>query len=195
VVINSGRKRQELEDWFGDLELNYIAEHGAWLKRYHAEWFTIESLNTTWKSEIMPILEHFVMRTPGSFIEEKSYSLVWHYRKANVGLGELRATELMDSLKYMTANLNLQVMEGNKVVEVKNAGVNKGRAALRYLEEINTDFILAMGDDWTDEYMFRDMPNNAYTIKVGYHATSATYSMRSHQEALAFLEDLSKNAK
>ncbi|MBD3377421.1 bifunctional alpha,alpha-trehalose-phosphate synthase (UDP-forming)/trehalose-phosphatase [candidate division KSB1 bacterium] len=194
VIINSGRKRETLQDWFGDLEVNFIAEHGAWLKRYQAEWFTIESLNTAWKSEIMPILEHYVMRTPGSFIEEKNYSLVWHYRKANVGLGALRATELMDSLKYMTANLNLQVMEGNKVIEVKNAGVNKGRAALRYLEEISADFILAMGDDWTDEYMFRDMPNSAYTIKVGYHATSATYSMRSPQEALAFLEDLSKSA-
>jgi trehalose 6-phosphate synthase/phosphatase len=167
VVVISGRDRGTLEKWLGHLPLDFIAEHGVWLRRQGDEWSLFQELRADWKVELRPILEQYVRRTAGSLIEEKDYSLVWHFRRADVELGAVRARELMNHLNFMTSNTDLQVLEGNKVIEIKNAGVNKGTAAARWVSTEQPDFILAIGDDRTDEDTFGAMPAEAYTIKVG----------------------------
>src|SRR5690606_36547888 len=134
-------------------------------------------LTSIWKQEVYPVLETFTDRTPGSFIEEKSFSLVWHYRKVERGLGELRATELMNNLRYLIADKGLQLMPGNKVIEIKNIEVNKGKAALTFFEEQDYDFIMAMGDDHTDEDSFKVLPEKAVSMTTG-RATSAANCCR-----------------
>ena len=76
IVIISGRNRETLDKWFGHLDIGLVAEHGAWIKERSKEWETIEPLENDWKTEILPVLEVYVDRTPGSFIEEKEFSLV-----------------------------------------------------------------------------------------------------------------------
>ncbi|MCB0436919.1 MAG: trehalose-phosphatase, partial [Mangrovimonas sp.] len=125
-----------------------------------------------------PILESFVDRTPGTFIEKKKYSLAWHYRKADPELAMKRAMELNTVLTSMTSNNDLKVLKGNKVMEIKSSSVNKGRATSRWLTKGPYDFIFAIGDDWTDEYMFDELPNKAYTVKVGSKKTKARYYVK-----------------
>ncbi len=191
VVLTSGRDRDSLDGWFGELPISMIAEHGVWLKpRETRQWEMIEPLNADWKEEVRPILEMYADRTPGSFVEEKDFSLVWQYRRSDSRLGELRARELVAHLEGLTTNLDLQVLEGNKVVEVKNSGVNKGRAALRWLNANEYDFVLAIGDDWTDEDTFKSVPEECWSIKVGLSTTAARYNISSHNKALALLHEL-----
>jgi len=190
VVLISGRDKDTLESWFGGLNVGLVAEHGVWIKEKGRGWETIETLTNEWKGEVYSILESWVDRTPGSFIEEKEFSLVWHYRKANPKLGDLRARELINNISNITANLNLQVLEGSKVVEVKNAGINKGRTALRYLSRERWDFILALGDDWTDEDTFKVLPSTAWSIKVGFGASAARFSLSSPSKATSLLRKL-----
>ena len=190
VVIISGRDKDTLEGWFGGLNLGLVAEHGVWIKEKGGGWETIETLTSDWKEEVHPILESWVDRTPGSFIEEKEFSLVWHYRKANPRLGELRARELMNNLSDITANLNLQVLEGSKVVELKNTDINKGRTASRWISREEWDFILALGDDWTDEDTFKVLPSTAWSIKVGFGASAARFSLSSPSKATSLLRKL-----
>jgi trehalose 6-phosphate synthase/phosphatase len=180
VVIISGRDKDTLDRWFGSLKIDIIAEHGVWLK--HKFWRMIEPLTDEWKEDIRPLLELYTDRTPGSFIEEKSYSLVWHYRKADTGLGGVRERELVNDLIGLTANLPLQVLEGSKVVEVKNFVINKGTAANRWMaSEDLYDFIMAIGDDTTDEDLFAALPDDAYTIKVGLTQSCARFNV--HEQA------------
>ena len=129
-------------------------------------------------------------RTPGSFIEEKGFSLAWHYRKANPRLGTVRARELVNDLVKLTANLNLQVLEGSKVVEVKNAGVNKGRAALRWISRKTWDFILAIGDDLTDEDVFKVLPATAWSIKVRFSVSAARFNLSFPSQVRALLREM-----
>jgi len=187
VVLISGRDKNTLEGWFGSLNVGLVAEHGVWIKEKGGGWETIETLTSEWKEEVYPILESWVDRTPGSFIEEKEFSLVWHYRKADPVLGELRARELINNLSNITANLNLQVLEGSKVVEVINTGINKGRTALIWISRKKWDFILALGDDWTDEDTFKALPSTAWSIKVGFGASAARFSLSSPSKATALL--------
>ncbi|MEA1871840.1 MAG: bifunctional alpha,alpha-trehalose-phosphate synthase (UDP-forming)/trehalose-phosphatase [Chloroflexota bacterium] len=190
VVLISGRDKDTLEEWFGSLNVGLVAEHGVWIKEKGGGWETIETLTNEWKEEVYPILESWVDRTPGSFIEEKEFSLVWHYRKADPRLGELRGRELINNLSNTIANLNLQVLEGSKIVEVKNTGINKGRAALRWISREKWDFILALGDDWTDEDTFKALPSTAWSIKVGFGASAARFSLSSPSNATSLLRKL-----
>ncbi len=194
VVLISGRKHENLSDWFDNTNIDLIAEHGAWFKMQGAAWQKQPGLSAQWKHDITPILETFVDRTPGTFIEEKSYSLVWHYRKAQKGLGELRAGELMNNLKYLVNDKGLQLMPGDKVVEIKNVEINKGKAALTIVDSGNYDFIMALGDDYTDEDIFKALPDSAITIKIGSNLSAAKFHLRTPGEARSMLKALAESS-
>jgi len=190
VVIISGRDRDTLDGWFHHLQVDLVAEHGAWLKE--KTWKTIEFLKKDWKEQIRPTLELYVDRTPGSFIEEKEFSLIWHYRKVDPELASLRTKELENILLYVTTNLHLEITKGNKVLEVKNAGIEKGRAALHWVSETKWDFIIAIGDDLTDEDMFAILPESAYSIKVGLDPSQAKFNVDSVRDVRLLLSQLTR---
>jgi len=190
VVIVSGRDAKFLERWFGALNVDIISEHGAWTKTHGNEWQSAPNLNVLWKKDIYPVLELFTDRTAGAFIEEKDYSLAWHYRKVEESLGELRTSELVNTLRYLVEDKGLQLLFGNKVVEIKNVEINKGKAALNFLQDSEYDFILAIGDDHTDEDIFKALPASAITIKVGNHLSAARFFTGSYIDVRGFLTDL-----
>jgi len=189
VVIISGRDKDTLASWFGDLNVNLVAEHGIWVREKDDRWEMLVDLTADWKKEIRPILDRYVERTPRSFVEEKEFSLVWHYRKVDPALGSIRKRELVSILDDITANFNLQILEGNKAIEVKSASINKGRMVSHWLDKGRWDFILALGDDVTDEDMFHVLPEKAYTIKVGLGQTQAHSSLKSIKDARALLQE------
>lgn len=190
VVIVSGRDKDVLEQWFGALNLGLIAEHGVWIKKKDGEWQLTEHLRSDWKDQVRPLMELYVDRTPGSFLEEKDFSLAWHYRRADPELAEVRSRELKDALLHLTVNLNLGVLEGSKVIEVKEVSVNKGRGVMRWLSEDEWDFILAVGDDRTDEDVFAVLPESAYSIKVGIVPSKARFNIVSQYRVRELLREL-----
>jgi trehalose 6-phosphate synthase/phosphatase len=123
----------------------------------------------------------------GSFVEEKKSTLAWHYRNTNPELGFIRSRELRNSLLQLTANTPLQVIDGNKVLEVRMVGVDKGASATTLLQRLDPDFILCVGDDATDEDMFRALKEKAYTVKIGRANTAAQYTILSQREVFPFL--------
>lgn len=191
VVIISGRKKETLEEWLGKMPIDIIAEHGAWTKENGKEWITANLMGSGWKEHFLPLLQQYELNTPGAFIEEKDYSLAWHFRKVDPGLANLRSREMIANLKFSLANFGLQLLEGNKVLEIKNAAINKGHAASQWLERSDADFIMAIGDDLTDEDTFKAMPDNAFSIKVGSGISAAGYFVNSTEEVRCLLKLLS----
>ncbi len=190
VVIISGRDKETLERWFGDMGVGLVAEHGVWIKESGKQWEMIEPLTNNWKADVRPLLELYVSRTAGSSLEEKEFSLVWHYRKADEAFGEVREGELKEDLGPLLANRPLGILEGNRFLEVKHAGVNKGRVAQHWLSKQNWDFIFAAGDDATDEDTFRVLPHAAYSVRVGMAPSHSRFAMESSSELCAFLHEL-----
>lgn len=191
VVVISGRDKDSIGKWLGKVTNGLSAEHGLWIK--NGDWKMIDSLSDEWKDEIRPILEIFVDRTPGSLIEEKAYSLAWHYRNVDPALSNVRVGELKDTLSHITANLGVGVLEGNKVIEIKYTSIHKGRAAIKWLEDEKWDLIIAVGDDWTDEYVFDVLPADAYSIKVGFGPSKAKYrlpAVKDVRNLLYYLADI-----
>lgn len=190
VVIISGRDKATLTKWLGNLNVALIAEHGAWIKPKNEDWQCVEPLREDWKDTIRPILETYADRTPGALVEEKDFSLVWHYRRAEPELAHIRTQELRDALLNLTENLDVGVFEGSKILEIKNRRINKGRAAELWLKKQNWNFILTAGDDYTDEEMFAIMPEWAYSVKVGHSASKARFNVDSAYEIRLLLKKL-----
>ena len=188
LFLISGRDKATFSKWFLDKKYNMIVEHGVWISKNGNDFKLLEKVKGEWMEKIMPVLESFVDRTPGSFIEKKNYSLAWHYRSTDPDFGEKRANELNTVLTSLIGNDDISVLNGNKVMEVKSSNVNKGRAAVRMLGEDNYDFVFAIGDDWTDEFMFQDLPQTAITVKVGLKKTQARY----HVEGVPKVRELLK---
>jgi len=190
VCIVSGRPRRTLEEWFGQLPISLIAEHGVWLRNKNSDWRILRTMTADWKERVRPIFQLYVDRLPGALLEEKEYSLAWHYRRADPEQASLRAKELVDDLAGYTRNIDVQVFEGNKVIEVRNAGVNKGTASLEWLTGHTPDFILGIGDDWTDEDLFRALPPAAFSVRVGVGSTVARYYLGNHTVVRRVLREL-----
>ncbi len=190
VVVVSSREKVTMQDWLGHLNIDIIAEHGVWIKQRGTGWQTMLSLMDDWKKDIRLILDLYVDRTPASFIEEKEYSLVWHYRRVETGLGEMRARELVNHLNFIATNSNLQVLDGQMAVEIKAQEINKGKASSYWLTKFPHKFVMAIGDDWGDEEIFKAMPREAYTIKVGNSYSVAKYHVDTCDEARQTLSRL-----
>ena len=188
LVIISGRNRDFLDKWFSEVNVTLVAEHGAFIRHAGGEWESSLGQDASWKEGIMPIMGRFTNRCKGSFVEEKRASLSWHYRNADEDLSALRAIELKGELEEMILNMPLQIIDGHKVVEVKMAGYNKGTAAMKLTASGKNDFILAIGDDKTDEELFAALPDSAVTIKVGKGPTKAAYNFTKQTSVTRFLE-------
>ena len=190
LVIVSGRPRRDLEEWFGHLPFALVAEHGVWLRQRGVDWRMSRPVTADWKDRVRPILQLYEDRLPGALAEEKEFSLAWHYRRADPEQGPLRAKELLDDLAEFTRNIDVQVIEGKKVVEIRNTGLTKGTAAMEWVATWTPDFILAVGDDWTDEDLFRALPPSAWSVRVGWTSTAAGYFVESHNVVRQILRQL-----
>ncbi|MCK9344114.1 MAG: trehalose-phosphatase, partial [Massilibacteroides sp.] len=185
LLLNSGRDRKNLEDWFGSLSINMEAEHGAAYKK-DGIWHE-RVVKITWDKELLRLLQSFVDTTPGSYLEEKETALVWHYRNVDNWLGLLREKQLVKTLMSLCSRLGLQVMKGNRIVEIKTALISKSTGTQELLQNNDYDFILCLGDDVTDDDMFRILPESAYSVKVGKISDLAKYNLPLQEDVLEFL--------
>lgn len=190
VIVISGRDLSSLDRWLGSFPVTLVAEHGASFKMRNSTWQQMVSVSDMWKEEIRRVMQLFVIRCAGSFIEEKANTIAWHYRNTQSGLGFSRSRELLNTLSQLIQNTTLQVIDGNKVVEVRIAGFDKGATALRIVNEMDPDFVLCMGDDTTDEDMFKALEGEAYTIKINNGASAAQYTILSQTQVLPMLNKL-----
>jgi trehalose 6-phosphate synthase/phosphatase len=198
LAVVSGRSRSDLEGWFGRIErLWLIAEHGAAVRPPGKAWELVRGGPPTgWKAKVLPLLEHYLDRTPGSLIEEKEFALVWHHRLADPEFGEWLANELVATLDEMLADSELQAIRGNKTVEVRLVWANKGTVVDRLeAEHRDATFRLAIGDDRTDEDLFERMRERAWTVRVGEGPSTARYSVRTPAEVCSFLGRLAFSAR
>jgi len=193
VVLVSGRDRDTLERWVGaGLDAGLIAEHGAWQRLWGGPWRVAEGARNDWKETVKALLDLYADRTPGTVVEEKDFSLVWHYLKAEPGLAQTRLAELRAALMHLAQNQNLGILDGNHSLEVRSASVNKATAAQGIVSQGGWDFILAAGDDYTDKDMFRALPAWAHSLMMGYEGSGARFSAGGIRQLRDILGELAR---
>lgn len=190
VVIISGRSKEDLDTWFKHTSLTLVAEHGAFIKMPGTNWkSTLKSGDKSWQNIVLPALEKHAARAPGSFVEQKDASLVWHFRKSSSYHAHKQLVILQRALKPISKHLELELRQGNKILEIRPESLHKGTAMKALLKD-KPEFILAIGDDYTDEDIFTNLPDSAHTVKVGRGKTAAKYRINSIRTVHDFLGKL-----
>lgn len=191
LSLVSGRSHQDLELFFPQPDFTCIAEHGASVR--HAgecnweEWD--RDVSYAWKDEIRDLLRLYEEMTPGSWVEEKRSSLVWHFRKTDPEFGSWKANQLTHELGTIMANEPVKIRQGRKIVEITSAEVSKGVAIRHLLHEQPHDLVLCAGDDQTDESMFEIDEPHFISIKIGPEPSRARYRLRDPAAFRKFLSD------
>jgi len=188
--IVSGRRRETLDRWFGDLAVGLHAEHGYWSRMTKdGSWVATTEIVADWKAAVRTVLDRATALTPGALVEDKTAALAWHWRMAEPDLGAARAEELWRLLKEELQASPVELLAGEKVIEVRPRGMTKARAVERVLAQVSLPLptIAAMGDDVTDEDTFRALAPDAITISVGYRPSVARYRVATPGDARALL--------
>jgi len=190
LMIISGRSKRDLEERFGALPIALAAEHGAVIRRKNGKhWHKATSTEQSWKEIVVGLFDYYTQLTPGAATEQKEWSVAWHYRGAKPYASQKYLVALRRLLKPVLSRYDLQLLEGNKVLEVRPADINKRRAAQEWLIH-DHDFMLCIGDDTTDEDMFAAMPPHAYSVKVGRGQTTARFRLPNIDAVLRLLGSL-----
>ncbi|OFY59347.1 MAG: hypothetical protein A2V50_01475 [Bacteroidetes bacterium RBG_19FT_COMBO_42_10] len=196
IAIISGRDREFLDEQFRNIDAILVAEHGYLEKHPGSGWEKSAEIDLSWKDKFMPLLNEYVDRCNGSMIEDKQASLVWHYRNADEEIASLRINELKDDLsEILKSESKLQVLEGDKVLEIKSVLYDKGTVATRIINQDNYDFILALGDDSTDEDLFKAVPASGFTIKIGSKPTNARFNVKDQSQIIEILSVFNNSDK
>ena len=176
IFIITGREGHLVSEWFSSVpDLGLASEHG-FLFKYNSNndngtWsHMIKGFNSSWRSRCVEHLEPYTERCEGSYIEVKESSVVWQYSECDPELGKSFANVITLDLENCLINLNLKIVNGKGYVEVKPRGVNKGAfVAFILKEEIKKnkipDFLLAIGDDTSDEEIFKFLSKKKFFIK------------------------------
>ncbi|KAI1911462.1 threalose-6-phosphate phosphatase [Ophidiomyces ophidiicola] len=179
VWIISGRDQNFLEEWMGHIsELGLSAEHGCFIRKPHNDtWENLtDKSNMGWQKEVVDVFQYYTERTQGSFIERKRVALTWHYRRVDPEYGAYQAKECRRHLESTVAKKwDVEIMAGKANLEVRPTFVNKGEIASRLVNECDgqPEFVLCLGDDFTDEDMFRALrrsnlpPDRVFSVTVG----------------------------
>jgi trehalose 6-phosphate synthase/phosphatase len=177
VYIISGRTREDMDQWFSCYDFNLIAEHGYYYKHRNAsEWIEFDpQAELSWKNQIIDVFQLYTGMTPGSSIEEKTSSVVWHYRNSDPEFGTWKAHQVVAELYEMLSNLPVEIHHGKKIVEVSSIQINKGSVLEHFMLLNKYDAVLCAGDDETDESMFRLNADSIISIKIGKEDTAAEF--------------------
>jgi len=183
VWIISGRDQAFLNEYLGHIpELGLSAEHGSFMRHPRSEvWENLtDKTDMSWQQEVLDIFQHYTDCTQGAIIERKKIALTWHYRRADPEYGAFQARECQKRLERTVAKkYDVEVMTGKANLEVRPKFVNKGEIAKRLVLEYGEgpgegpEFVLCLGDDFTDEDMFRSLRQSAlpsdhvFSVTVG----------------------------
>ncbi|MBI2219216.1 MAG: bifunctional alpha,alpha-trehalose-phosphate synthase (UDP-forming)/trehalose-phosphatase [Candidatus Rokubacteria bacterium] len=192
VHVVSGRPPETLERWLGALPVSLHAEHGAWSRPAgKMEWTPLEAPALPWRDAVLAILDDYAARTPGAFVEEKSFGFAWHYRLTDPEYGVSQANDLKLHLATLLANDPVQVLHGENVIELRPHALHKGRVVEAIASRAEAGWLLvAMGDDRTDEDLFAALPPTAVAIHVGPTASSAAIRLSDVPAVRRFLRSL-----
>ena len=177
VYIVAGKGKTQLEEWFGSINnLGLSAEHGFLYKANSKDkWkYIINAFDTKWRNTCVNIIEPYTQRCEGSFLEIKEFSVVWQYSECDQELGKAFASVITSELQVALKNKDVKILNGKGFVEVIALGINKGyfvsyiikeKIKERIKEKKAPDFILCIGDDASDEKMFRYLKLKQNEIK------------------------------
>jgi len=191
VVLISGRDMKYLDSQWTNPPITIVAEHGGFYKSKGESWREMFSFSVSWIPKTISALEALAARYEGSFVEEKTYSIVWNYRSIKEKLTEGDKRQILAALRTLPERQNFNICECEFAIELRTIGVQKGAFTALWASNRSYDFIMAIGDGQTDEDLFKILDKTAYSIKVGRsNSSEAVYHLTSQRDVIPFLQSI-----
>ena len=215
LMVLSGQERSRMEEVYqGIAGASLAAEHGFHFKlgsfpgvrRVGAESWQqlVEDFDLSWKPTTAAILEAYTTRTNGAVIQDKGSALVWKYDDVDPEFASMQVKELHQHLQGVLSNARVEVTVGKGYLEVRPSGINKGVMLDHVISQLyshsgGVDFVLCIGDDSADEYMFDALQARfgsavngpaVFTTVVGRKPSAAHYFLNDSDEVLELCQSL-----
>jgi len=191
VILISGRDKEYLENHFKGVPIILVAEHGGYYKSSDGNWNTMFMSSMSWIPQALTALQALVFQFVGSYIEQKTFSLAWHYRKIADRITDAEIQQILTALRSLPEHQHFVIYDCEFTIELRTPEIDKGTFISRWVGGRYFDFILSLGDSQTDEDVFKRLGDDAFSIKVGNPLGSAArYYLASQQEVLPFLREL-----
>ncbi|HEX3005523.1 MAG TPA: trehalose-phosphatase [Angustibacter sp.] len=178
VVLVSGRARDDLLeltslDPHGDVLV--IGSHGAERPRWPREGDVddppaLDDAARARLSQVQARLEGLAAEHPGAHVEHKPTAAVLHTRRLVSGESETVAAQALALLAQVPG---VHVTRGKEVVEAAVVEASKGAALAWLRDQVGARSLIYLGDDVTDETVFRSLRDGDLGIKVGDGDTAA----------------------
>ncbi|CEG62908.1 Putative Alpha,alpha-trehalose-phosphate synthase (UDP-forming) [Rhizopus microsporus] len=201
VYVISGRTKINVDTDLGLVpNLGLSAENGFYIKPRGEDWQQVyDNVDFSWKPTVKEIFQYYSERTPGAYVETKDTSIVWHYRTTEGTDSQYVSWQAAECQNHIADSVNknfaVHAMIGNTTIEVIPHDINKSSIANRILQDTTPDFVLAIGDDRSDEDMFaflnKQKSLKVITCTVGTRSTEARYYIPNVETVLSTLEQLS----
>lgn len=199
VALVSGRDAADVRRKAGLKGAIYCGNHGLELPGFRLP-AAVESAKKDFRRSsrsALRLLREISSRYPGSWIQEKRFSISLHYRALPAAASARIAAELEAAAAALSRMPGIRSGSGKKVLELRaKADFHKG-AACRLILARRGGAGLYMGDDVTDEDAFRALRGRAVTVFVGPPGkpTAARRRVAGPRAAAGLLEDILKAAE
>jgi len=212
LMVLSGLTRDKVDLAFGKAKgVACAAEHGYWYRAKSEgtdQWQTqYADRPMTWYEVAHAILQLYTARTAGTYIKKKGVSLTWKFDDADPEFGAMQAKELHHHLgQVLSAWNDVAVHTGKGYLEVQPRDINKGTMVdfmctrITELRGTPPDFILCIGDDSADEFMFSALHQRygassehpaVFTCTVGRKPSAARFYLPDHERVVELLSSMS----
>lgn len=198
VHVISGAPHALLDRWLGRLDVTLHAETGAFERARSSDRWVLRAGPSDWPLRLeawLPLvtarMRDAVDRAPGTFVERKATSVTWHYRLAEPEQALEARAFLRRILRPACARHDLALEDASYALEVRPRALTKRRIVESALAHAGPDaFVLAAGDDESDEEMFAALPPGAVSIFAGRGRSMARHRVSGPAELRDVLAEL-----
>lgn len=190
VVIISNRNKENLDTWLGHLNIDLIAENNTWIKSDGC-WIKNTSALNEWKLDTIHILKILSKNLLGSWIEEKDCSIIWHYRFLETDDAERVVDLIIEHLASLNIKSSLIISKESKSIEITS--VDKNISTNYFIRNNIFDFMLAIGEDFSNSIEKNETNNAGIPIKVGKDNLETNYYMENRDDVIKIINLLFTN--
>lgn len=191
IMLITGRDVDHLNKYWKDLQIILVAENGAFYKVPGGAWQSLFSTSSDWTNRVSNAMRSLAFQFPGSFIEEKNHSLVWHHRATREPVYESELRQILAAVNALNQSELFTVRYNEFALELSTTGIDPGTFLARWIGGQSFDYILAMGTIRLEESVFQLLTTDACTVRVGAMATSrANFHIEDQSGVVQFLMGL-----
>lgn len=200
MIIVTGRSLQDIKKLLDIKGLHFIALHGLCIETSTGEQFKWKQAEQTLSliKIIKKNMQYKLRDEKEVFLEDKEFTLVFHYRLAPKDKIQIWQKKFKEIVKKNDKKKILEIIHGEKVLEARPKGWNKGKAIESFITR-NTSakniLSIYIGDDITDEDAFRFLGKRGISIYVenkSKRKTLAHYWVKNPDEVESFLQSLTQ---